>query len=251
MVRGLYTSALGMITQMQRMDVVTHNLANADTVGYKKDQVAAQSFSGELMRRLNDPGIRLFGDMPIGKVSNGVFIDDIYTDFSNGALRKTDSPLDVAISGAGFFVVNVNGEERYTRDGSFTSFEGMLMTIDGGHVQGTNGDIQMPDGYITIDALGRILVNDLYVDTILVVDFTDKHTLRKEGNNYYRTTEDSQETDFTGVLAQGYLESANVNTVKEMVEMIALSRAYETNARMVALHDSTLSRAVNDIGRRA
>lgn len=251
MIRGLYTSALGMITQMQRMDVVTNNIANVDTAGYKKDQVASQSFSEQLMKRINDPGLRLFRDFPVGKVSQGVFVDDIYTDFSAGSLRQTNGSLDLSLNGQGFFCVNVNGSELYTRDGSFTLMsDGTLVTTDGGRVQGENGDIVIPNGVISIDESGRIFSNDVYIDTLKLTDFTDKHTLRKDRDNYYRTTNESQITAFGGLVIQGYLENANVSSVKEMVEMITLSRAYETNSRMVTIHDATLNRAVNDIARR-
>jgi flagellar basal-body rod protein FlgG len=240
-----------MITQMQRMDVVTNNIANTDTTGYKKDQVASQSFTDELARRLNDPGLRLFQNRGVGPMGQGVFIDDVYTDFSTGSLRQTGGSLDIAINGHGFFCVDVNGEELYTRDGSFVlRADGALITKDGGLVQGQNGMINLPNGSITIDETGRIIVGDQYVDTLRVTAFTDNHTLRKLHDNYYRTIGSSQMAPFTGLLTQGFLENSNVNSVKEMVEMIALSRAYETNARMISIHDQTMNRAVNDIARR-
>lgn len=251
MVRGLYTSALGMITQMQRMDVVANNIANVDTTAYKKDQVVSQSFAEELMKRINEPGVRLFKNFNIGKVSQGVFVDDIYTDFAPGTLRRTDASLDLAISGYGFFSVNVNGEELYTRDGSFTLMpDGTLATLDGGHVQGQNGDIVIPHGDIDIDENGRIYSNGLYIDMLKLTDIADTHTLRKEQNNYYRITAQTEFLPFEGQVLQGLLENSNTKSVKEMVEMIALSRAYETNSRMVTIHDTTLNRAVNDIARR-
>jgi flagellar basal-body rod protein FlgG len=249
-----------MITQMQRMDVVTNNLANVDTTGYKKDQVASQSFAEEVMKRLNDPGLRILKDFPllnldkpkaIGKVSQGVFVDDIYTDFSSGSFRQTGASLDLAIEGQGFFTVMVNGEELYTRDGSFTMLpDGTLAASDGGHVQGQSGDIVLPRGAVNIDENGRVFVDGNYLDMIKTTDVTDKHTLRKVGDNYYRATDESDLSAFEGVLVQGYLENSNVKSVREMVEMIALSRAYETNSRMVTIHDSMMNRSVNDIARR-
>lgn len=245
---------MGMITQMQRMDVVTNNIANVDTTGYKKDQVVSQSFTEELMKRINDPGLRMFKefrDFPVGRVSQGVFVDDVYTDFSAGSLRQTNGPLDLALNGQGFFCVNVNGEELYTRDGSFKLMsDGTLVTSDGGIVQGLNGDIVIPNGTITISEQGRVYSNDQYIDTLKLTDFTDKHTLRKDKDNYWRTTPESQTSAFTGLVVEGYLENANVSSVKEMVEMITLSRAYETNSRMITIHDTTLGRAVSEIARR-
>ncbi|MCL2707810.1 MAG: flagellar basal-body rod protein FlgF [Defluviitaleaceae bacterium] len=251
MVRGLYTSALGMITQMNRMDVVANNIANVDTTGYKRDQVVSQSFSEELMRRLNDPVTRMFKDYPIGTVSQGVYVNDIYTDHSAGSFRQTGSSLDLALKGQGFFSVTVNGEELYTRDGSFTlASNGALVTKDGGWVQGAGGDVILPNGPVVIDEAGRIFVNGIYIDTLKLTDFSDKHTLRKEKDNYYRVTAESQFAPFEGSVTQGFLENSNVSSVREMVEMIALSRAYETNSRMITVHDAIMARAVSEIGRR-
>jgi flagellar basal-body rod protein FlgG len=240
-----------MITQMQRMDVVTNNIANADTTGYKKDQVASQSFTEMLIHRINDPGVRMFRDNPIGGLGHGVFIDEVYTDFTNGPMKQTHGALDIAINGRGFFVVNVNGEEVYTRDGSFVlRADGTLITTDGGAVQGQNGDINLPRGVIDIDESGRIFVNEELVAQFRMIDFSDTTDLRKLQNNYYRTIEGAEAIPFEGLINQGFLESSNVNSVKEMVEMIALSRSYETNSRMITIHDTTLGRAVNDIARR-
>jgi flagellar basal-body rod protein FlgG len=250
MVRGLYTSAMGMITHMQRMDVITNNLSHVDTTGYKRDHVVSHAFSNEVMRRLNDPGLRLFRDWPIGIVNPGVFVDTMFTDFSQGALRSTGNDLDLAISGQGFFVVNVNGEELFTRDGSFTIFDGILMTADGGRVQGLNGDITLPSGLVTIGSNAQLYVNGEYIDTLRLTNFTDLNSLRKLQNNFFRTTEESEILGFDGQVLQGYLEASNVNSVREMVQIITLSRAYETNSRMITIQDQTLQQAVNNIARR-
>jgi flagellar basal-body rod protein FlgG len=251
MVRGLYTSALGMITQMKRMDVVSNNIANVDTTKKKKDQVASKSFTEELMKRIHDPGLRLFKDYRVGMVSQGVYVDDIYTDFSPGSFRNTGGALDLALDGQGFFCVTVNGEDLYTRDGTFVLYpDGTLATKDGGHVQGSSGDIRLPNGNINIDEMGRIFVNAEYIDTISTIDITDKHTLRAFKDNYWRTTDESETTAYTGSVIQGFLENSNVSTVREMVEMITLNRVYEANSRMISIHDQTLGRAVSDIGRK-
>jgi flagellar basal-body rod protein FlgG len=256
MVRGLYTSALGMITQMQRMDVITNNIANVNTTGFKRDHVAAQSFSERLTKKIEDPAVlRLFQNIPIGRLNQGVFIDEVYTDFTSGTLRETGGALDVALVSRGFFCVSVNGaggaRELYTRDGSFSlGSDGLLVTRDGGRVLGQNGEIRLPNGEIAIDERGAITVNGEYIDTLRITDFEDARTLRKNGDNYYSTTADSRQAAFTGSVVQGFLENANVQTVKEMVELIALSRAYEANSKMIQTHDQTMGRAVNDIAGR-
>lgn len=254
MIRGLYTSALGMITNMQRMDVITNNMANADTTSFKRDHVVSHQFSELMMHRLYDPwnlpGVRLFKATAIGNVAPGVFIDDVFTDWTQGSLRQTHSPFDLALQGQGFFVVNVNGQEFFTRDASFTTFNGMLLTQEGGRVQGINGDIVLPDGQAVISETGRIYVNGEYIDTLMLTTFTDLHSLRKMENNLFRTTEDSVRMGFEGRVRQGFLENSNSNVVNEMVQMITLSRAFETNSRILSIQEQTLGRAVNDIAGR-
>ncbi|MCL2500181.1 MAG: flagellar hook-basal body protein [Defluviitaleaceae bacterium] len=254
MIRGLYTSALGMITNMQRMDVITNNMANADTTSFKRDHVVSHQFSELMMNRLHDPwsmpGLRLFHHTPVGPVAPGVFVDDVFTDWTQGSFRQTGSSFDLALQGQGFFIVNLNGEELYTRDGSFTLFNGMLLTAEGGRVQGMSGDIVIPDGIASISERGRIYVNGEYVDTLQFTNFSDLHSLRKMEDNFFRTTEDSVRIPFGGRVHQGYLENSNSSIVNEMVQMITASRAFETNSRMVTVQDQTLQRAVNDIAGR-
>jgi len=246
-----------MMTQMQKMDVVSNNIANSDTVGFKKDTVVVRSFSEELAKRLDDPKYKLIKfNQGIGNMSLGVFVDEVYTDFSTGAFKETNGSLDCAISGEGFFAINVtdangNNVERYTRDGTFTlDSENNLRTSGGNYVVGESGNINIPNGIISIDGNGNIFSNDEFVDKIKIVDFSNKETLRKVGDNLYETIDESEEQDFTGSVIQGRLETSNVNSVQEMVKMISLARNYEANQKMVQTHDSTLNRAVNDIGRK-
>ena len=250
MVRGLYTSAIGMHNSMQRMDVITNNIANVNTTAYRRDHVVSHAFTEQFLYRLHDPDWRILNPIIIGRVSPGLFVDEIFTDWSQGSMQQTHGPLDLAIMGEGFFVVFVNGEELFTRDGSFTLANGVLMTTCGGTVQGTNGNINLPNGEISINENGGIFVNGEYVDSLRLTTFTDLHTLRKLENNFFRTTADSVAAPFASSVHQGFLEGTNFNIVSEMVQMITLSRAYDTNARMVSMQDQTLQQAVNDIARR-
>ena len=262
MIRGLYTSALGMTTQMQRMDVVSNNIADVNTTGFKRDAVAAQAFTDRFAHRINAPAIngvlRLMGNArPAGFMGQGVFIDEVFTDFASGGFRETGGPLDVALTEAGFFaftVTNPDGseQEKFSRNGAFTlAADGTLVTMTGSRVQGIGGDpINIPLGTITIDDNGRIFSNNEYVDTIRMVNFENPTSLRKTRGEYWAVTDETEFTEYTGRVEQGFLENSNVNVVREMVELIALSRAYEANARLVTLHDETLGRAVNEIARR-
>jgi len=255
MLRGIYTSAVGMTTQMNRMDVLSNNIANANTNGFKRDTVATRSFSDELMLRINDR-TDFAGSRVIGNIRPGVFVDDIFTDFSTGPLDITHGSLDAAIAGRGFFVVqdtdgNGNNIERFTRDGSFTlNNDGVLMMNSGQRVLGEMGEITLPTGYVTISELGEVYVDGEYIDTLRIVNFEDKHTLRKHGHNLFNTTDQSVQTEFAGSIVQGALERSNVNSVREMVEMITVMRAYEANQRVLTIQDGILSNAVNDIARR-
>ena len=249
MVRGLYSAGLGMVAQMQRMDVITNNLANADTTSFKRDHVVSHSFSERFLHRINDPGIRMFNPR-IGHISPGVFVDDVFTVFTQGSLRETHNSFDFALYGEGFFVIDVNGTEFFTRDGNFTLSNGMLMTATGGRVQGLDGDIILPNGYTEVNERGEIMVNGELVATLRLVNFSDLHSLRKMQDNLYRTTEDSEQIASNARILQGFIEGSNVDTVREMVEIINISRAFETNSRMVTIIDQTLQHAVNDIARR-
>ena len=258
MVRGLYTAQLGMTTQMKKLDVISNNIANVNTTGFKRDAIATQSFSEELMKRLNDPGPFSFGfrhAVPIGRITSGVFLDTVFTNFVSGSMVETGNALDLAIQGNGFFAVQVTNaagsvSELYTRDGNFSLSNGQLVTSDGAAVVGSNGPITIPDGHISIDEFGNIFANGEFVDTIRIVDFEDRSTLRSTKNNMFATTEDSVFMTAAGRVHQGALEGSNVNSAREMIEMITINRTYEANQRAITIIDNTLNRVVNDIARR-
>jgi flagellar basal-body rod protein FlgG len=251
MIRGLYVSALGMVTQMNRMDVTANNIANADSAGFKRDITATRAFSERFIKCLDAEDAR---NRRLGKIEPGVFVDDIYTDFRGGPLYATGAPLDFALSGEGFFVINAvtrNGEAsvKYTRNGMFSRGpDGTLVTREGFAVQGENGDITLPDGLISSDGLGNIFVNGVFVDRLAVTAFEDTHTLRPYGDTMFDATEDGR--PYTGGVEGGFLEKSNVNSVKEMVNLITVSRTYEINQRMVTIHDSTLEKTVNEVGKK-
>ena len=193
----------------------------------------------------------------VGPMSLGLLVHSVHRDFSIGALESTGAPLSLALDASGFFeIAHINGlgevTNMYTRDGNFTlNNEGVLVTSIGMPVLSESGaPIVITGGEIVIHHDGSVLVDGVHIDTIRLVDFEDLATLRPFGDNLYTTTEESVETAFTGNVRQGFIETSNVNIVREMVELISLSRVYETNARMVSIQDQTLGQAVNDIARR-
>ncbi|AIS51377.1 flagellar hook-basal body complex protein FlhO [Thermoanaerobacter kivui] len=250
MLRGLYTASSGMITQTKIMDVLANNLANVNTVGYKKDVVVTSSFPNFEVTRYGGDNIPPNGK--IGRMDYGVLIDTFYTNFEEGVLYQTKGKLDFAIDGNGFFVVDTPNGQRYTRDGCFTlSRDGYLVTQEGYIVEGENGPIQLSQGDISVDETGNIINNDQLVDRLRIVDFSNYDGLRKEGNNLFfiDNSANVQVIPATGKIKQGFLEQSNVNSVKEMVNMISVMRNYESNQKVVIAFDETLGKAVNEVGK--
>lgn len=250
MVRGLYTAYTGLMNQQHRLDTITNNLANSATTGYKKEGATSQSFDDMFAIKVKD-GSEDYIDKKIGKMSLGVKIGENYTDYTQGNLRETENTFDLAIAGPGFFEIaftNKAGEEslKYTRDGSFTlTKEGYLVTKDGDFVQGQNGRIQLStSAEIVIDGMGNIFEDGKAADQIKLVDYENYDYLKKYGENMYEEVEGAEQKPVQGVIEQGYLEASNVNVVSEMVEMITITRAFETNQKFVQAADSTLEKDV-------
>lgn len=256
MVRGLFTAYTGMSNEQKRLDVLSNNLANAATVGYKSEGTTNQSFDNMLAIKINDSS-KLWTDEAIGDVTLGVKLGEVYTDYSQGSLRETGNTFDLAIEGTGFFAVNVtneNGDAKtmYTRDGSFKmTSDGFIVDSEGNQLIGSGGYVQVPTNAsdIVIDSTGNLYADGEYVDTIQLVDFEDYDYLGKYGTNLYQAVDGAETKEATGLIHQGYTEQSNVNSVKEMVKMITITRAYEANQKVLQAFDSTLQKACNDIGR--
>ena len=197
MLKGLYTAYTGMINEQHRMDTMTNNLANASTVGYKKEGATSQSFDNVLAVKIKDESIGLQNVKRLGYNNPGVKIGENYTDFTPGSFRVTDNTYDLALAGDGFFAIeftNKAGETStmYTRAGQFTlNREGYLVTEDGDYVLDTqNRRIRLNtlvDSKIRND--GTISQNGVDVAQIQVADFEDYNYLEKYGETYYRPVE--------------------------------------------------------------
>lgn len=259
MVRALYTAWTGLRNEEKRMDVVTNNMANADTTGFKKVDVTSQSFASQLAVRINDETIGPKTIRGIGDLSLGVKIGETYYDMGQGNFRQTENQYNFAISGKGFFTLSMtdkagNEHIRYTRDGDFTvTKDGYLVTRDGDYVLGDGQNpIRIPGADTTeieVNELGEIYQGDNYISTLRLVDFENYDALSSYGENMYDALEGANPRAADAIISQGYLEMSNVNMVTEMVDMIAITRAYETNQKMVKTVDETLSKAANDVGR--
>ena len=260
MVRGLYTAWTGMANEQRRLDVISNNMANADTTGFKKEKVTSQSFDDELTIRVHDNNVSPALKRRIGNMNLGVKIGETYHDFSQGSLRETGNTYDLALSGDGFFTIqttNKQGETttRYTRDGSFTvTMDGYLVTKDGDFVLDTEGNqIQIAGAQtatnVSFDERGNLLVNGQQVAQLGIVSFEDPQALHMYGENMYEPTAAAGIQESNAVVHQGYLEMSNTNVIQEMVDMITITRAYEAGQKMIQTVDGTLQKSVNEIGR--
>lgn len=257
MVKGLYTAYTGMVNEQNRMDIMTNNLANASTVGYKKEGSTSQSFNDVLTVKIKDQSVGMRNVQRIGIKNPGVKIGENYTDYSQGSFRITDNTYDLALAGDGFFAIeftNKAGETdtKYTRAGQFTlNKDGYLVTEEGDYVLDTqNRRIRLNtliDSKITDD--GTIYQNDRAVARIQVTDFEDYDYLEKYGETYYQPIEGARTAAANAQVKSGYLEMANVQVVSEMVNLISITRAYESNQKVIQTIDGTLDVAVNQIGR--
>jgi len=248
MIRGLYTATNGMVTLNKQMEVVTNNLANAMTPGYKSDQLIEQSFADQLAMRL-DSGAMPGKFQEVGRINCGVHIAEVFTNFTNGALDQTGISTDLALAGNGFFVVEAGSERRFTRNGQFSvDTEGYLATSDGHRVLGSNGPIRVGDSTFQVSASGRI-THANGTDQLQLVTFDDLRALRKEGGNLYSNQGGEEESAELITVQQGSLETANLDLTKQVTDMITLSRSYEINQRMIKMLDEKLGKAVNEVGR--
>lgn len=258
MMRSLWTAATGMIAQQLNMDVVSNNLANVNTVGFKK---ARPDFQDLMYQTLRPPGAKTAAGTNIPtsvQVGLGVRTVDVEKLFTQGAFTETGNQLDVAIEGRGFFKVIYNGEEVYTRSGSFKlDSEGNIVDALGNQLD-PNFQVPQDAVSITIDQNGTITAlgsggEELAGPTqIEIYDFINPAGLEAIGRNLFRPTPSSGDpiagnpgTDSLGTLAQGVLEASNVQVVEEMVGMIVAQRAYESNSKSITTSDQMLQTANN------
>lgn len=236
---SLLVSLSQQLAAYRSMDVIANNLANVSTPGFKRESARFE----ELVAMVR-PADGQRGMQPVSFVKDA----GITRDLGQGAITRTDAPLDVAINGNGFFVVTTPAGERYTRDGHFSlDQEGRLVTSDGHAVMGDGGAITVnpADGEIHIARDGTIssVVNGALnqLGRLRLAGFADETQLVKEGANLYAAAQ--APTAATGTLSQGALESSNVQPVLEISRMIEVMRAYEATA--------TLSKSQQDLTRQA
>lgn len=246
MIKGLYTAASSMLANQNKMSLISNNLANVNTTGYKKDEGIQESFPEMLISRIEkDKKPR-----EIGSLGTGTRLQETYTDLTQGSLYATGNELDLAIDGDGYFVVETPEGIRYTRNGNFTlNDNGQIVTNQGYLVMGEEGPMQTISGRnIQIDGSGQLYLDNLRGDSFLVVNFTNTDQLTKIGDNLYTSQVAGEEELADFQIRQGYLENSNVNVVQEMVKMIETNRYYTANQKVITAYDSTLDKVVNSVG---
>jgi flagellar basal-body rod protein FlgG len=225
MERGLYIAASGMLTEQVRQDLISHDLANASTAGYKSDRVTTKSF-GDLL--LQDSG----SGRTIGPLGLGARIESQTTDMTPGPVRDTGEPLDFAVEGDGLFAVRGKGGTRYTRDGQFqVSTRGTLVTATGDEVLGPKGQpVKVgPDGTVAGSEIG----------------VTKLSAAKREGDNLFTGKAGGAGT---GTVRSGALEGSAADPIRTMVDMLGSLRAFEAGQRVITTIDSTLAKATNQVG---
>lgn len=223
--RGLYIAASGMLAELARQDQLANDLANASTPGYKRDRVAARDFGDVLMANTQT-------GQPIGGVGTGVRIGRQVTDLSQGALKQTDEPLDLAIQGDGWFGVQTPQGVRYTRNGAFRADgQGRLVDQLGNAVLGQNGTpvTVKADGTVDPKAVGVFAVT----------------APRKQGDAYMTGTAAGQAA---GQVQTGMLEGSGVDPARAIVDMIGSMRAFEAGQKAITTIDETLRAATTQVG---
>jgi flagellar basal-body rod protein FlgG len=246
-----------MMANAKQLDVLTNNLANANTNAYKKDTVIFESFPSVLTSRINDTKSKTNPSGKPGEMNLGSDIGEVFTYYTQGELVKTNNNSDFAIDGSAnaFFSVkstNANGgtKEYYTRDGAFvTNTDNQLVTRYGDLVLGQNGPITVNSfADLTVQEDGTISQGGKPIDKFKLSTFDDTKALRKYGFNLVAVEGEVKQHPFTGNVRQGFIEQSNVNNITEMINMINVMRSYEANQKVLQQQDNILGKAVNEVG---
>ncbi len=225
-----------LLAQVTKNDVISNNLANIDNVGFKREQTFF-----ELVSEKTGADLKL----------------SVKTDFNQGVLNQTDNALDLALSGKGFFVVETENGEAYTRDGHFKlDEEGFLVTSSGNYVKGQNERILLAsENGLTPQNIegkkeGERVVGGNIKEKLYMTGFTDSKEKKKIGDNLFMADSNAEKYDPHNVdVKQGFLEKSNVNPVEEMMGLIEVQRQFESTQRMIRTLDDTFKSAVNNVGR--
>ncbi len=249
MIYGLYQSAAGMMVNQYRQDVIANNLANADTVGFKRDLSSfRERLSADEADVRSGPSHKLLQEM-----TGGIWLGETVTDYAEGTLRRTDQPLDLALAGPGFFEVRTeSGETLLTRDGRMMpDAQGFLVSVtDGAPLVGVGGApirIDRRGGAVSVDEHGRVRQDGISRGQLMVHEPSDYAGLSKVGASRFRATGTQTEQLLRPRVQQGFVEDSGVQPVREMTGMLEAHRAYQFNAQMITLQDQSLARLLSSL----
>ncbi len=241
MIKGLFTSASGMLPRIKKQELTAHNIANVSTPGFKRDML----FTKELSRAQRHLAQRRCDwQKPV--------LEEVYTDYAPGIFDKTGNPLDLAIDGDGFFTLQLaDGVRALTRAGSFAVDDNGFLVFPGGAlVMGEGGAVEVGGGQVKVSHSGEIEVDGSVINRLVPVTADDLDQLEKIGGSLFLVPENLELRPVaTSTVHQGYLEAANVDIVREMIDMIISFREYEANARAVQAQDQSLEHLFNRVGR--
>lgn len=250
-----YSAVFGALTQQHRLDTIANNLANVNTTGFKRDKLAFRDTFRRYAHDLLDPNDTLDRKVPWpqGNVLAQPRISGKVIDLSQGALRSTGNPLDLAIAGDGFFRIQTPQGEFLTRQGVYhRSSDGYVVDGHGNQLLGEGGPLQVPEtGTVLIDARGGLSVGGELIDRIALVRVEDPTTLEKAGHSLLRVRPDAAVQavpDEESSVEQGLLEAANVEVVSEMVNMIEALRAFEAYQKMIVGSFEQDKKAITEVG---
>lgn len=269
MFRGFFTAASGMIAEQRRTDLLTNNMSNANTPGYKEDQTSLRAFPEMLLNLLNkqaSTGPR------VGALNTGVYLQEAVPKFIQGDLQQTGNNTDMALvdinmpvnnatkqKGEVFFTVqDQNGKPRYTRDGNFTlDQQGYLTTGDGLYILDQNGKhIQLNNDQFTVSNTGKITgQNGMSKQLGIAFANNPDQQLIKEGDGLFSTQNGAalpnaaNQPSVQFKLQQGFLEQSNVDLTKAMTDMLTNYRSFEENSKVLQTYDKSMDLAVNQVGK--
>ena len=254
--RSLNTAATGMLAQQLNVEVISNNIANLNTTGFKRQRAEFQDLLYQGQRRAGTAASDTGGTVPAGiQIGLGVKPTAVYRIHEQGSLLKTDNPLDLAIQGKGFFVVTLpTGETAYTRAGSLQlNNQGQVVTADGFPVQGP-GNVPNNAVEVSVNQSGQLFVRVpgqtalQQIGQFQMATFVNEAGLQPIGNTSFLPTEASGQatvgtagTAGVGTLQQGFVESSNVNSVNEITTLITAQRAYEMNSKVIQASDQMLN----------
>jgi len=242
MVKGLYTASEGMKANMRKQELLSNNVANVNTTGYKQTELFTRAYVDHVQNDLRQPF-----------VNDEQAIDEVTVDYRPGPIVATENPLDVAIEGDAFFtVISADKSVKYTRNGAFTiESEGQLSALHCERVMGeTDKPIDVQGKSVHIAENGEVISGGRIINKLKLTNFEKPCYLLKQGYNLFDKSEKSEEIPATAYrLNAGHLEGSNVNPIDMMVKMIAGFRNYEADERAMQASDQTLNKAVNEVGR--